>query len=362
MKILKLIILALFVGGVVWSMKFTRTVEGRDKSLDNNPIVAEDIAPTQPAQTQAVTEAPTGFDNKTNGFISQADFDAASDTFQEIEDLADGLGPTFNRDGCVVCHFVPVTGGSSDVTELRVGHFDGTNFRDPPGDSLIQEMATDPAIKEVIPPGNEVQTKRISINLLGAGFIEAIDSNTLRAIAVAQQIATGGAIAGQLISVPVLEAGGALRTGRFGHKGQHASLLSFSADAYLNEMGITTRLLPVENTSNGNSVAAFDLTADPEDSQEENDIDAFASFMRALKAPPRDTAQKATAAAQRGASLFNQIGCAICHIPTIQTAPPGTVINGGTFTVPPALGNKIIHNFGDLLLHNVGTGDGIVQE
>jgi CxxC motif-containing protein (DUF1111 family) len=58
----------------------------------------------------------------------------------------------------------------------------------------------------------------------------------------------------------------------------------------------------------------------------------------------------------------NTAGCAVCHRSTITTAPPGTLINGGAFTVPPALGNKIIHPFSDFLLHNVGTGDGIVQE
>jgi CxxC motif-containing protein (DUF1111 family) len=45
----------------------------------------------------------------------------------------------------------------------------------------------------------------------------------------------------------------------------------------------------------------------------------------------------------------------------MRTVPPGTVLNGGTFTVPDALGDKIIHPFGDFLLHDVGTGDGIVQ-
>jgi CxxC motif-containing protein (DUF1111 family) len=65
--------------------------------------------------------------------------------------------------------------------------------------------------------------------------------------------------------------------------------------------------------------------------------------------------------AQAGAQLFHSVGCTMCHIPTIVTAPAGTVINGGTFTVPPELGNKIIHPFGDFLLHDIGTGDGIVQ-
>ena len=91
------------------------------------------------------------------------------------------------------------------------------------------------------------------------------------------------------------------------------------------------------------------------------DIDHFAQFMRATMAPPVDATLMATANAQSGKQIFNQIGCAMCHTPAILTAPTGAVIDGGTFTVPDALGNKIIHPYSDFLLHNVGTGDGIVQ-
>ncbi len=91
------------------------------------------------------------------------------------------------------------------------------------------------------------------------------------------------------------------------------------------------------------------------------DIDHFATFMRGTNAPPVDSAQLATASAQNGQQLFNGIGCNICHVPSITTAPAGTVINGGAFTGPAALGSKVIHPYSDFLLHNVGTGDGIVQ-
>jgi CxxC motif-containing protein (DUF1111 family) len=83
--------------------------------------------------------------------------------------------------------------------------------------------------------------------------------------------------------------------------------------------------------------------------------------MRATKVPPRDTALAATADAIAGSNLFNSIGCNICHVTSITTAAVGTVINGGALTVPAALGNKVIHPYGDFLLHDVGTGDGIVQ-
>jgi CxxC motif-containing protein (DUF1111 family) len=83
--------------------------------------------------------------------------------------------------------------------------------------------------------------------------------------------------------------------------------------------------------------------------------------MRATKAPPRDLIAAATPAAQAGAQLFERIGCGTCHVSAIVTAPVGTSINGGTLTVPDTLGNMIIHPFSDFLLHDVGTGDGIVQ-
>ena len=116
---------------------------------------------------------------------------------------------------------------------------------------------------------------------------------------------------------------------------------------------------PNENTSLGRSVIPFDLVPDPEDNGA--DIEVFAAFMRATKAPPRDTALAATADAQAGSVLFDQIGCNICHTRNITTSAVGTSINGGAFIVPAALGNKVIHPFSDFLLHDIDTGDGIVQ-
>jgi CxxC motif-containing protein (DUF1111 family) len=304
----------------------------------------------------AITEAPAGFDNQSNGFLSAADFDTALDVFSEIEAISDGLGPVFNAQSCRECHQNPVVGAGSQISEFRAGHFNGVNFVEHPGGSLMNDRAIDASLQERIAAGQEVRTFRISLSLMGDGFVEAIDSNTLLAISNAQPAAQRG----QLISVPVLEAAGSLRTGRFGWKNQQASLLSFAADAYVNEMGITSPLQPTENTSVGNSVAAFDTVADPED-EDGADIVFFANFMRSLKAPPRDAAVAATASAQTGSALFDAIGCATCHVRTINTAPAGSSINGGAFIVPAALGDKAIHPFGDYLLHDVGTGDGIVQ-
>ncbi len=150
------------------------------------------------------------------------------------------------------------------------------------------------------------------------------------------------------------------RTGRFGWKDQHASLVSFAGDAYLNEMGITNPFDGsnglTENNSLGRSVAAFDTVEDPEDEGE--DVLAFAQFMRQTRVPGRGPI---TAAAPRGATLFVQISCSICHTPSFTTVPAGTVINQGAFIVPAALGNRTIRPFSDFMLHDIGTGDGIVQ-
>jgi CxxC motif-containing protein (DUF1111 family) len=204
---------------------------------------------------------------------------------------------------------------------------------------------------------DNVRTLRTTLNVLGDGFVEAIADETFTAIRSTQP----PGMRGQIISVPVAEAiAGTERIGRFGWKNQNASLLSFSGDAYLNEQGVTNRLFLTENTSDGNSVAAFDPVPDtpPFGEDPDGDIELFTAFMRATKAPSRGPV---TAAAAAGERVFNNIGCNVCHVGAIVTAASGTMINGNMFTVPPALGNKRIHPFGDFMLHDVGTGDGIVQ-
>jgi CxxC motif-containing protein (DUF1111 family) len=320
-------------------------------AVDSIAVAAEGAV----VSNAAVTEAPTSMDTTTNGVSTQADMDAARDVFEEVEFIANGLGPVYNAQSCRECHQNPVTGAGSQVTEFRNGHFNGISFVDPPGGSLNNDRAIDPSIQERIQAGQEVRTFRISLSIMGDGFVEAIDSNTLAAIAAAQPSGQRGTV----IQVPVSEAPGQVRVGRFGWKNQNSSLMSFAADAYVNEMGITSPLQPTENTSNGRSVAAFDTVADPEDTGA--DITAFTLFMRSLKAPSVDATQAATASAQRGSALFDAIGCAVCHVRSINTSPAGSVINGGAFPVPAALGDKTIHPFGDFLLHDVGTGDGIVQ-
>jgi CxxC motif-containing protein (DUF1111 family) len=329
------------------------------------------------SSTPHSTEAPTGFDNKSNGVTDDAAHLADQTKFEEIEQLSDGLGPLYNAQSCRECHQNPVSGAASQVTEMRVGHQGpGGLFINPEipiargaevitGRSLVNDRAICPngafpntEIQERVPDTENIRTLRLSLNLLGDGFVEAVADQTLVDLAEQQCKSSHRKICGQVLRVPVVEAPGQTAVGRFGWKDQHASLLSFAADAYLNEMGITNRLQPDEVTNLCNTVSEPNDTAGPDGLA---DIDHFARFIRATKAPARDTQLANSPFARQGNGLFIKIGCETCHVETMTSAPAGTKINGGTFAIPGALGSITFHPYGDFLMHDVGTGDGILQ-
>jgi CxxC motif-containing protein (DUF1111 family) len=323
------------------------------------------------------TEAPTGFDNRSNGLTDDATHQADQTKFEEVEQLSDGLGPLYNAQSCRECHQSPVSGAASQVSELRVGHQGPEgHFRNPDipiahgtevisGRSLVNDRAICPSaafpdkeIQERVPQTETIRTFRLSLNLLGDGFVEALSDQTLIDLAEQQCKSSRRKICGQVLQVPIVEAPGQMSVGRFGWKDQHASLLSFAGDAYLNEMGITNRLQPDEVTKLCNTASEPNDTPGPDGL---SDIDHFARFIRATKAPARDAQLASSPVAQKGQGLFQKIGCAICHVETLTTAPAGTKINGGIFTIPAALGSISFHPYGDFLMHDVGTGDGILQ-
>jgi CxxC motif-containing protein (DUF1111 family) len=321
-----------------------------------------------PRPAPRLTEALAGFDNLTNGFLPQGPDYATLDErgvvplrsfnddrfpFEEVEAMDDGLGPIYNAQSCRECHQNVATGGASQVAEHRTGRMQNGAFFESQGGSLIGSRTTYPDLQERVAFEDSIRTFRISTTTLGAGYVEAIANTTLLAIRLAQPASMRGSI----VLAPVLEANSVPRIGRFGWKSQHASLESFAADAYLNEMGITSPLFPEENTASGVSVAYpshYDPVPEPED--DGMDVKAFADFMRSTKAPSRG---EITADVLAGETIFKSVGCATCHVPTLPTSPPGTPINGGKLVVPEALGNKLIHPYSDFLLHDIGTGDGI---
>src|SRR5580700_3699843 len=342
---------------------------------------------------RSLTEAPAGFTTPTLGLtvsptgeltgnagsqsVSNGIEEPPGDTFaldqaqfERRHDPSTGLGPVFNATSCSECHNNGVSGAAGQFTELRAGHHDANgNFVNPTvvindgentitGRSIINDRSICPQAQEHVPDTEDIRTLRAVLNTLGDGFVEAVDDRVFLAIAALQPLESDGMIHGEAIQVPILEAPGKTGVGKFGWKDQDPTILSFSGDAYLNEMGVTNRLKPKDVTS------VCKVTTDLEDKPDAlgmEDIDHFAQFIRGTQVPPRDTVLAATPDATAGQSLFNSVGCVTCHVSTLTTDPPGTVINGGTYTVPAALGNKVFHPFGDFLLHDVGTGDGIVQ-
>jgi CxxC motif-containing protein (DUF1111 family) len=353
------LLILLLAGGVLFSL----AVRSRGQS---------------PAQAR---EALTGFDDQSNGFSDPSRRQADQKKFEEIEHIApDGLGPLYNAQSCRECHQTPVTGAASQVTELRVGHLDSHGqFQNPQipinhgaeivkDRTLVNDRAICPEIQERVPAAETIRTTRVATNTLGDGYVEAIADETLLNIRKQQCKTSHGKICGQAVKVLVPESEGKDRIGRFGWKDQHASLLAFAADAYLNEMGITNSLQKTEVTTICNPpVTATVPNSDPTKITEPNslpdpsdnnleDIDHFASFMRSLKAPAPDAT--ATPEVQHGAQLFAKIGCTICHVEAIITGK-SPAAPGGPGLHPDSLENKTIHPYSDFLMHDVGTGDGI---
>ena len=280
------------------------------------------------------------------------EFTDGLDEFTKVETAANGLGPIFNDVSCVACHRAGGAGGGSRVFVTRFGKVVDGAF-DPmvsEGGPLLQRRSISPEFVERVPLAANVVIRRITPPLFGLGLVEGIPESVIRAGAVAKGDGIAGKVA--LVIDPVTGKEG---VGRFGWKAQHASLLGFSADAYLNEMGITNRYFPAENAPNGaaNLLARADSVLDPEDSAngvtEKGDIDRAADFMRYLAPIPR---ARATARSAAGERVFGAIGCVKCHTPSMTT---------GAHPVA-ALANKRVELYSDLLLHDMGTlGDGMPQ-
>src|ERR1700758_3965473 len=162
-------------------------------------------------------EAPTGFDNKSNGITDDATHQADQAKFEEVEQVSDGLGPLYNAQSCRECHQSPVSGAASQVTELRVGHQGPEgHFRNPEipiahgaevvsGRSLVNDRAIcpnaafpDKEIQERVPETETIRTLRLSLNLLGDGFVEAVADQTFINLSKQQCKSSHGTICGQI--------------------------------------------------------------------------------------------------------------------------------------------------------------------
>lgn len=276
--------------------------------------------------------------------------------FLEVEDSEEGLGPVFNGRSCAECHSIPRIGGSGTVMGVRAGRVaeDGS-FVDFPGGTLVQ-MFSIPAheVQPQIPSESVVISRRKSLPLFGNGLVEAVPDSTFLALEDPDD-ADGDGISGRANRV-VDRATGEARVGRFGWKAQQPTLFTFAAEAYRDEMGITNDVFPNEACPVGvdcELLAFLDPVPDPEDAPERSTglrgVDNFENFLLFLGPPPRG---EITAEVRAGEEVFNAMQCGACHIPSLTTGEHRS----------QALRFKRFFPYGDFLLHDIGTGDGIQQE
>lgn len=265
--------------------------------------------------------------------------------------IGEGVGPIFNEVSCASCHNIPAIGGFSTrrVTRFGVAAAGGNDF-DPLeslGGTLLQDQSLDLNCRELVPVEADVTAQRGTPHVFGAGLLEAIPDADIITNAALQDPSVQG-----MVSMVLPLEGGAAKPARFGWKGGIATVHSFSIDAALNEMGLTTPFLQQENAPNGDlaALAACDTVSDPEDAPDGAGflrVDRFTHFQRYLAPPPQTPKSGMT-----GETLFAAVGCADCHTPSYTT---GTVAEA-------ALSNQVVRPYSDFLLHDMGAlGDQIVE-
>ncbi len=283
-------------------------------------------------------------------------FRVGREDFLEVETAEDGLGPMFNGNSCAQCHNIPTVGGTGTMVETRAGFRDESGrFHAPPGGTIVHLFSVPPHDCQIsILEEANVVAHRISIPLFGVGLVEAISDEAILAREDPQD-KNGDGIHGRAAIVTDV-ASGKKRVGRFGWKARHATLLTFAADAYLNEMGITNDLFTTEAFKNvheeklASTCLAVQKNEDIRDRRTgRRGIDNFESFLKFLGPPARGPV---TAGVARGETIFTEIGCASCHVPQLMTGPNANVL----------FDRKPVALFSDLLLHDIGTGDDIEQE
>jgi CxxC motif-containing protein (DUF1111 family) len=174
--------------------------------------------------------------------------------------------------------------------------------------------------------------------LYGLGLVEAIPEEVIEGLADPLD-ADGDGISGRVHRLPDG------RMGRLTRKAEVATILEFTEKAFISDVGLTSARFPAEETLNGVPLPPeSDPVADPELDPEV--VDAIAAFVRFLAPPapeePGNAATRDTLTA--GSRLFQEIGCASCHVPTLRTGKHAVA----------ALSGKIVPLYSDLLLHDMG--------
>lgn len=270
--------------------------------------------------------------------------------FARVFGAADGLGPIFVAASCESCHAGDGKGHPS-TTLTRFGKYNNIDW-DPMvdhGGPQLQHLSISGYPSEEIPPGTSGITRLVAPAVTGLGYLEAVEDATILSLAD-QDDADGDGISGvpnyvyppsyfqpKAHHIPL----NGKYIGRFGKKAAAIDLLEQTANAYLNDIGITSDFLiqdlfnPKAGSHTGDNVPDPEVPA--------STVHNVAFYMRTLKIPQqRNTNDQKVIA---GKQIFTNIGCGKCHTPTLKT---------GTSDIA-ALSNQIIHPYTDLLLHDMGT-------
>ena len=266
----------------------------------------------------------------------RATFTRGEEAFMKVFTIEEGLGPIFNQAGCVSCH--PGNGrGMPDLALIRFSQ--GHDLLTDMGGPQLQDKAVQGVPYETLPAGVDKST-RLPPPVFGVGLIENIPVETILSYAD-EDDTDGDGISGRPHwvtapdFVPTTEIGGGPgeQLGRFGRKASVSSLVQQTATAFQQDMGITSNFLQEEPSNTGDTV--------PDPEVERSTVMDIVVFMRLLSPPPRGEITKQV---KSGDSLFNKIGCASCHVPTLQTGPSPI----------DALNEVDAHVYSDFLLHDMG--------
>jgi CxxC motif-containing protein (DUF1111 family) len=274
-----------------------------------------------------------------------AAFNAGQAAFATAENPGSGLGPIYNGKSCGECH----PGGSGST---RLGHIIGSGtaaqFND--GGPVIQSSAIQGFTPEAVPTDVPVGVRR-SMTTQGLGLVGALTDAAILAEQTRQQnVLPSIAGAANIVTDAIT---GQTHVGRIGQKCQHPNAYSFSAEATLRELGLTTPFFPNEEAPYNNPSL---LSGNPkaglnDDGTKVMQWGDFMTFLAPPKSNPPTTNSSRTTVSQ-GATIFANLGCADCHSPSWTTG--SNSIN--------ALDQKTFHPYSDFLLHDMGdSGDQIQQ-
>lgn len=313
-----------------------------------------------------------------------------------VADDGFGFGPVYTARGCSTCHSIPNMGGSGAQQVIHFGTLNPDGSFDPmlsQGGPILQPFTianlpgsnqTCSVPGEVLPASATIVSPRQTPAVYGAGLIDAIPDATILANASFEASDPTDqvlGIHGTANMVPDMT--GKIRPGRFGWKAFIVTVMQFTSFAMTHDLSVTNLAYPVEDLPQGNPIPAGCLNAvywlgAPAPFNKPNDPDfpsgrvaqsRLTSYLPAYLAPPIPAPLNATT--QAGLQTFSSIGCANCHMNTLQTGPnfavpldyPKAIGGTGQSRVSKALSNQTALLYSDLLIHDMGPAlaDGVTD-